>query len=152
MEVNQEYLRQAIELAVQAKNEGNHPFGALLVIDGKVVLTAKNSVNTDCNPTCHAETNLVQSGIRQLTKVQLAEAMLYTSCEPCAMCAGAIYWAGIRKVIYALSSLELGKMAGEELSISCREIYSRTGEKMDVSGPLLLDEARKPHENFWSQD
>jgi tRNA(Arg) A34 adenosine deaminase TadA len=149
MEIDQSFIREAIKLADQAKESGNHPFGALLVIDEKVILKAQNTVNSDTNPTSHAETNLVQLAIQQLTKQQLASAILYTSCEPCAMCSGAIYWSGIRKVIYALSTEELGRMAGGDMNISCREIFARTRENVEVVGPLLIDEARKAHEEFW---
>ena len=149
MEINQSFIRQAIELADQAKVSGDHPFGALLVIDEKVVLQAQNTVNLDRNPTAHAETNLIQQAIRQLTNQQLASATLYTSCEPCAMCSGAIYWAGIRQVVYALSSEELGKITGGDLNISCRAIFANTRAKVEVVGPLLIDEARKAHEDYW---
>ena len=110
------FVRQAIALAGQARREGNHPFGALLVLDGDVVLTATNSVATDGDPTAHAETNLVAKAIRELTPEQIRRAVLYTSCEPCAMCVGKMYWAGIRAIVYALSSQELARLAGSGLS------------------------------------
>lgn len=149
MEIHQFFIRQTIELAKQSKAAGNHPFAALLVIDGKVILKAQNTVHTDSNPTSHAETNLVQLAIRQLAAPQLTAATLYTSCEPCVMCCGAIYWSGIRKVVYGLSSEELGKITGGDLNISCREIFARAKEQVEIVGPLMLDEARKAHEGFW---
>ena len=97
-----EFLREAIGLSREARAAGNHPFGALLVVDGAVVLRARNTVHTDDDPTAHAETNLVADAIRRLTREQIARSVLYTSCEPCAMCVGKIYWAGIRAVVYAL--------------------------------------------------
>src|SRR5215813_1460815 len=150
MTVEEQFIRQAIELARQAREHDNHPFGALLVIDNQVVLTAENTINTDKNPTCHAETNLVQKAIRKLSPEQLAKAALYTSTEPCVMCTGAIYWAGIRKLIYGLANEELAKLAGERLPISCREILDRAWEKVEIIGPLLTDEALAVHEGFWN--
>lgn len=150
MEVNEQFIRQAIQLAKQARQRGNDPFGALLAIDGQVVLTAENTVNSEKNPTCHAETNLVQRAIRGLTQEQIAEATLYASCEPCAMCTGTLYWAGIRKVVYALSTEGLAKIAGGNLVISCREILARAQDRIDVAGPFLVEEAIKVHEGFWS--
>src|SRR5215212_1670135 len=100
METRERFIRQAIELAREARTHGNHPFGALLVVDERVVLTAENAVNSERNPTAHAETNLVQKAIREVAPDQIARATLYTSCEPCAMCTGAIYWAGVRSVVY----------------------------------------------------
>ena len=96
MSAHEQFVRQAIVLAGEARDRGNHPFGALLVLDGEVVLTATNTVVTDRDPTAHAETNLVAAAIRDLPRDQMGRAVLYTSCEPCAMCVGKMYWAGIR--------------------------------------------------------
>jgi tRNA(Arg) A34 adenosine deaminase TadA len=143
------FVRQAIALATQARGDGNHPFGALLALDGQVVLTATNSVITDHDPTAHAETNLVAAAIRQLSRDQIERAVLYTSCEPCAMCVGKMYWAGIRTVVYGLSSQELAVLAGPDFLIPCRELFERAVEPVAVVGPMLADEARAVHVGFW---
>jgi tRNA(Arg) A34 adenosine deaminase TadA len=150
MKVEERFIRQAIELARQARAKGNHPFGSLLVIDDEVVLTAENTVNTESNPTGHAETNLVQKAIRELAEEVRQQATLYTSTEPCAMCTGAIYWAGIRKVVYALSGEELAKQAGERLRISCRIIFASAVDEVEVAGPFLTSEALAVHQGFWT--
>src|SRR5262249_2679733 len=80
------FVRQAGTVAAQARRDGNQPFGALLVVDGDVVLTAMNSVGADRDPTAHAETNLMAKAIRELPHDHIRRAVLYTSCEPCAMC------------------------------------------------------------------
>ena len=144
-----EFLRQAIELARQARLAGNHPFGALLVLDGNIVLTAQNTVATDRDPTAHAETNLVAAAVRQMSADQIRRSVLYTSCEPCAMCVGKIYWAGIRSIVFALSSEELAVFAGGDFLVPCRELLARASEPLQVVGPLLPDEARKVHVGFW---
>ncbi len=149
MKIEEEFLRRAIEIALDARRHGNQPFGAHLELDGKVALTAENTVNSDRNPTRHAETNLVQKAIEALTEEQRAQATLYTSCEPCAMCAGAIYWAGIRKIVYALSSEQLARSAGETGLAACKEVFKRIGEEIEVAGPFLFEEAMKPHEGYW---
>jgi tRNA(Arg) A34 adenosine deaminase TadA len=143
------FLKQAIELARQARAAGNHPFGALLVLDGRVVLTAQNTVATDRDPTAHAETNLVAAAIRQLMPEQIRRSVLYTSCEPCAMCTGTMYWAGIRSLVYALSSEELAVMAGRNFLVPCTELFARAVEHVQITGPLLLGEAREVHVGFW---
>lgn len=143
------FIRAAIDLASQARRQGNHPFGALLVLDGEVVLTATNSVRTDQDPTAHAETNLVAAAIRHLSPALIARATLYTSCEPCAMCVGTMYWAGIRSVVYALSSEDLALMAGADFLVPCRELFQRASEAVSVVGPMLTDEARAVHAGFW---
>jgi tRNA(Arg) A34 adenosine deaminase TadA len=144
-----EFVRQAIALADQARAAGNHPFGALLTLDGQVVLTATNSVITDRDPTAHAETNVVAAAIRQLSREQIGRAVLYTSCEPCAMCVGKMYWAGIRTVVYGLSSQELAVLAGPDFLVPCRDLFQRAIEPVAVSGPMLADEARAVHEGYW---
>ena len=143
------FIRQAIGLARQARDAGNHPFGALLVLDGTIVLTARNSIAVDRDPTAHAETNLVAAAIRQLSRDEMQRSILYTSCEPCAMCVGKMYWAGIRAVVYGLSSDELARLAGRDFLIPCRELFQRAAESVSVTGPLLEDEARAVHAGYW---
>ena len=150
MDIQEDFARQTIELARQARLAGNHPFGALLVVNGKVTLTAQNTVTTDCDPTAHAETNLVSEAIRQLSPVQIRRSVLYTSCEPCAMCVGKMYWAGIRSIAYALPAEELAALAGRDFLIPCSELFGRAIEQVTITGPLLLDEARQVHLGFWS--
>lgn len=145
------FVRRAIALAHQARSEGNHPFGALLVLDEQVVLTATNSVMTARDPTGHAETNLVALAIEQLSPDQLKRSTLYTSCEPCAMCAGKMYWAGIRSVVYALSAEELAVLAGPDFLVPCRDLFARAAERVTVVGPMLLEEARAVHLGFWDK-
>jgi tRNA(Arg) A34 adenosine deaminase TadA len=150
MDDQEDFVRQAIELARQARLAGNHPFGALLVVDGEVVLTAQNTVATDRDPTAHAETNLVSKAIRHLSPDQIHRAVLYTSCEPCAMCVGKMYWAGIRSIAYALPAEELAALAGRDFLIPCAELFGRAVEQVAITGPLLLHEAREVHLGFWS--
>jgi tRNA(Arg) A34 adenosine deaminase TadA len=150
MDVQEHFARQAIELARQARLAGNHPFGALLAVDGEVALTAQNTVTTDRDPTAHAETNLVTQAIRHLSPDEIRRSVLYTSCEPCAMCVGKMYWAGIRSVVYALPAEELAALAGRDFLIPCTELFARASEKVTITGPLLLNEAREVHLGFWS--
>jgi len=142
-------VRQVIALAREAREAGNHPFGSLLALDGIAVLTARNTVRTDRDPTAHAETNLLAEAIRQLTPEQIARSVLYTSCEPCAMCVGKMYWAGIRTLVYALPASELAKLAGGSFLVPCRDLFTRANDRVAVVGPLLVDEARVVHEGYW---
>jgi tRNA(Arg) A34 adenosine deaminase TadA len=147
--VHFDFMRQAIALAQQARANGDHPFGALLVQDGKVVCTAVNTVNTYHDCTHHAELNLVSKAARQFLPDVLAELVLYTSTEPCVMCAGAIFWAGIRTVVYGCPAKVLGHIAGDIFVIPSREIFARAKETTQVIGPILEDEAVHVHEGFW---
>jgi len=150
MDIHESFARQAIELARQARLAGNHPFGALLAVDGKVTLTAQNTVATDRDPTAHAETNLVTKAVRSLSSDQIRRSVIYTSCEPCAMCVGKMYWAGIRSIAYGLPAEELAALAGRDFLIPCRELFARAAEHVTVTGPLMLNEAREVHLGFWS--
>jgi lactoylglutathione lyase len=143
-------MRVALEEARAAAKAGNHPFGAVLVVDGEVVLKAQNTVMTDGDPTCHAETNLVRQASKSLQHSQLARATLVTSTEPCAMCSGAIYWAGMQRVVYGCSGRALGSISGEELDIACTQVLS-SGKlhKVDVCGPVLEAECEALHQSFW---
>ena len=142
-------VRQVIALAREAREAGDHPFGALLALDGMTVLTARNTVHTDRDPTAHAETNLLAEAIRQLTPEQIARSVLYASCEPCAMCVGKMYWAGIRTLVYALPASELAKLAGGSFLVPCRDLFTRAKDRVAVIGPVLGDEARVVHEGYW---
>lgn len=149
-EAHEGFVRQAIELARQARVAGNHPFGALLVADGQVLLTAQNTVATDRDPTAHAETNLVARAIRELSPDAIRRSVLYTSCEPCAMCVGKMYWAGIRSIVYALPAEALAELAGRDFLMPCAELFGRAIEPVSVMGPLLVEEARAVHLGFWT--
>ena len=148
-DVHERFARQAIELARQAREAGNHPFGALLVLDGDVIASAQNTVHTDRDPTAHAETNLVARAIREFSPEQIRRSVLYTSCEPCAMCVGKMYWAGIRTIVYALSAEELAQLAGGSFLVPCRELLARAAEPVTVIGPLLLNDALDVHLGYW---
>ncbi len=145
------HLRRAIEVAGNARTHGNHPFGAILIApDGTIALEAENTVVTGNDVTGHAETNLVRTAWGSIPHDELAGYTLVTSCEPCAMCAGAIYWAGIGAVVYGLSEAELFALAGEPmLSHPCRSIFADGSRAITVVGPLLEDEAVVPHQGFW---
>ena len=151
-----EHLKTAISVAWRARANGNHPFGAVLVDENnRVVLQAENTVITGRNSTGHAETNLVRLATEQFSPHQLAPCTLYSSTEPCAMCAGAIYWSQIGRVVYALSEIDLYAIIGpspEHLLLPCREVFAHSQRPVEVRGPAsALDfEARAVHENFWT--
>ncbi|KAI5914703.1 nucleoside deaminase [Thauera sp. 2A1] len=141
------YLRRAIELSRIARDKGNGAYGAVLVgADGQVLAEAENNQVTDRDPTGHAETNLVRIAAKRFDARTLAGATLYASAEPCAMCAGAVFWSGVKRVVYALGSernYALLPPSGDELRIGCREILGRAGRAVEVVGPALEDEAAR---------
>ena len=152
---DERHLLAAIELARRAREHGNHPFGALLVDeDGNVVLEAENTVRTDRDATGHAETNLIRLATARFEGDFLERCTLYTSTEPCAMCAAAIFWGNVRRVVFALSQEEITRISGGkpenfQLEITCRELFAYGDHEVEVSGPHLLEEARAVHDGFW---
>lgn len=149
-------LRVSFEAAMRAREKGNHPFGAVLVDEnGVVVLEGENNVVTGMDITGHAETNLVREACKKFDQGFLAKCTLYASTEPCPMCAGAIYWSGIRKVVYGLSqdkfySGVLGGVEGDGFRLACEDVLSHGEHEVAVIGPLLEEEASKVHEGFWT--
>jgi tRNA(Arg) A34 adenosine deaminase TadA len=138
-------MREAFAIARRARAHGNRPFGALLVAgNGAVLAAAENSQLTDEQVLAHAEMNLLYRVTRELAPDVLAGATLYTSAEPCAMCAGAIFWSGIGAVVYGLSGDRLHELSGfdpQVLVASAREVLSKAGRSVVVVGPILESEA-----------
>ena len=155
MSNDRQHLRRALELARQARGHGNHPFGALLVdAEGNVVLEAENTVNTDRDVTAHAETNLVRAASARFDPEFLARCTIYTSTEPCVMCAGAIYWANVRRIVFGLSLEQINAITARDptdmqLGLSSREVFARANHSVDVSGPHLPKESLAVHDGFW---
>jgi tRNA(Arg) A34 adenosine deaminase TadA len=148
-------LLLAIDVARGARAHGNHPFGALLADDdGSVLLQAENTVVTGSDATGHAETNLVRLASAAYSYNQLENLTLYTSTEPCAMCAGAIFWSGIGRVVYALAESTLYEFTGDDhsnltLVLPCRDVFAAGRRAIAVEGPFDLAEARQVHAGFW---
>ena len=148
-------LRRAIEVAARSRAHGNHPFGAVLANeDGRIALEAENTVVTDHDVTGHAETNLVSAATRRFDADELGTMTLVTSCEPCAMCAGAIYWSGIGAVVYGLAEARLLELTDADpenptLALPCRTVLGAGQRAITVTGPLLEAEAGVPHAGFW---
>lgn len=127
---DEQFLRLSFAVAQRSLTHGNHPFGCIVVgADGKVLIETENGYMPDHDGTAHAERLAATQACRTLGREVLATATLYSSAEPCAMCAGAIYWAGIGRVVYGLS-----------------------GQRpTEVVGPLLEDEAEALHEGVWTK-
>jgi tRNA(Arg) A34 adenosine deaminase TadA len=147
------YLHAAIELAWRARRNGNHPFGAILVdAQGQELLRAENTVVSGRDVTAHAETNLVRLASARFEPAVLRSCTMYASTEPCAMCAGAIHWAQIGRLVFALSASTLYAIVGSapaELHLPCREVFARSIRPMTVIGPALETAARAVHADFW---
>jgi tRNA(Arg) A34 adenosine deaminase TadA len=147
------YLRKAIVWSHAARRRGNRPFGALVVsAAGEVLAEAYcNSAETG-DVTGHAELNVVRMlGARRLAREVLAEATLYASGEPCVMCAGAIFWSDIGRVVFGLDAGRLRAFRGDarDGALSCRDVFGSAPHPVECLGPALLDEAAAAHVGAW---
>jgi Cytosine/adenosine deaminases len=155
-DVDLQHLRTSIRVAAETRAAGAHPFGALVVdrTGAVVAVCGNNSLPPHGDPTQHAELRAVAAAARELGADGMVGSTLYTSAEPCAMCAGAAYWTGIDRVVYALSEHRLLELTGDHpenptFSLPCREVFARGQRRIEVVGPAIEDEAAAPHEGFW---
>jgi tRNA(Arg) A34 adenosine deaminase TadA len=143
-------MTEAIRLANEARERGDEPFGALLVADNRSILEARNAVNTDGDVTQHAELRLISKAGSRLPTAMVAETTLYASTEPCAMCCGAIYWAGIRHLVFGFPAHRLEEMTGGGgIHRSSRDVLGDATGDIRIEGPILEEEAAGPHRGFW---
>jgi tRNA(Arg) A34 adenosine deaminase TadA len=149
-------LRRAFDVAQRSRKQGDHPFGALLAgPDGTVLIEQGNGFSTQGGDmTAHAELLLATRASRAYSACFLADCTIYTSAEPCAMCAGAIYWAGIGRVVYGQSEKSLRASTGDHpenptLDLPCRTVFGAGARKVEVIGPLLEQEAAALADGFW---
>ncbi len=134
------FMRQAIRLAEESVDHGGGPFGAVIVRDGEVVSASSNSVTLACDPTAHAEVSAIREACRKLGTFSLRGCTIYTSCEPCPMCLGAIYWAGIDRIWYANTRSDAA-----EIGFADDFIYAELSKPLESRTlpikPLLRSEA-----------
>ena len=149
------FLRIAIAESEKARAAGNHPFASILVgRNGDILMTQHNAYMPDHDMTGHAERVLMTRASITLPPDVLRGATIYTSAEPCAMCAGAIYWTGLRCVVFALSEARLKEITGNHpenptLDLPCRTVLEAGQRRVEVIGPLLEDEAAECHKGAW---
>jgi tRNA(Arg) A34 adenosine deaminase TadA len=151
------FLRRSFDVARRAVSHGNHPFGAILVdANGNVLIEAENGYMPSRDGTAHAERLLSTKACTTIEPDVLKTATLYSSAEPCAMCAGAMYWAGIGRLVYGLSEHRLRGVTGNHpenptLDLPCREVLGSGQRPVQVVGPLLEDEAEALHAGIWDK-
>ena len=146
---HEEFIKRTYVLARAAQTNGDHPFGAVLVIDGEVALECLNTVNTSGDATRHPELDILRLAASELSAAELERATLYASTEPCAMCCGAIYWSGVSRLVYGCPTEILGEIAGGSFVVPSRELFSKGRRKIEVIGPVLAEEGVEIHKGFW---
>lgn len=149
------YLREAIRWSQVARDRGNRPFGAVVVADdGRVLSEAWNNTSETGDCTGHAETTAIRQLAGKADRDTLAQATLYSSAEPCVMCAGAIFWSNIGRVVFGIDAVALRVFRGEraeqrDVELSCRDVFASSPHPIECIGPVLGDEAAVPHQGFW---
>ena len=149
------YLMQAIAWATTARERGNRPFGAVIVsADDEVLAQAYCNTTETGDCTGHAETNAIRAMGNNATREVLARATLYASGEPCVMCAGAIFWANIGRVVFGIDAVSLRVFRGErgeqrDADLSCTDVFAASPHRIECIGQTMIEEASAPHLNFW---
>jgi tRNA(Arg) A34 adenosine deaminase TadA len=143
--IHEAHMREVFAIARRARAHGNRPFGAMLVAgNGAVLSVAENSQVTDEQVLAHAEMNLLRRAVQDFTPDVLAAATMYSSAEPCAMCAGAMFWSGVSRLVFGLSGDRLHQLSGfsqQMLVASARDVLARAGGHIDIVGPIFELEA-----------
>lgn len=144
------FLQQAIDLALENASSGQGgPYGALIVKDNKLIASSGNMVTSTLDPTAHAEVMAIRQACKKLNDFQLHDCVLYTSCEPCPMCLGAIYWARLKKVYFACSRHDAAAAKFDD-SFIYDEISVLPSERTIPMLHLNLPNALQPF-NIWTE-
>jgi guanine deaminase len=135
-----DFMRQAIALALENVRNGGGPFAAVIAKNGALIATGANRVTATNDPTAHAEVVAIREACKRLESFQLDHCELFTTCEPCPMCLGAIYWARPGKVFYAASAADAAA-AGFDDAFIYRELAVPHRERRIPMDQILRDEA-----------
>ena len=141
MSTDEFFMQEAIRLAAAAVTRGNEPFGALLVKDGIAVFSNENQIYTANDPTYHAEAGLLRNFCASTRITDLSVYTLYSSCEPCFMCCGAMVWTKLGRLVYGASDIDLCNILGEEGSNCCEIVFSRSAHRPEVTSGVLRNES-----------
>ena len=146
---NEELMRRAIDLAVENVKSGGGPFGAVIARDGHIISTGVNRVTANNDPTAHAEVSAIRAACTKLGTFNLEGCVIYTSCEPCPMCLGAIYWAHIDKIYYGANQHDAAAINFDD-SFIYRELELPMNKRRKPVENLLHNEALAPF-NMWRE-
>lgn len=139
------HMRRAFELAREAADRGDQPFGSVLVRDDTIIMADSNHIHTEDDIRRHPELHLAYRACRELDPDSRAKTVMYTSTEPCPMCAGGMATAGFGRVVYSVNNDEIAEFTGDEPFVRSAKILNGVS---DVDGPVLNDEGRQIHVDF----
>ena len=135
------FMRKAIEFSRLAAEHGNEPFGAVLVKNDEMVFTNENQIYTRHDPTFHGEAGLIREFCAQTGITDLQEYTMYSSCEPCFMCSGAMVWVKLGRLVYAASNMELEKILGNEGCNCSKMVFDNSFWQPQVTAGVLREES-----------
>ena len=145
------FMRKAIELSRLAVEHGNEPFGAVLVKDGEIVFSNENQIYTKHDPTYHGEAGLIREFCAQTAITDLRDYTLYTSCEPCFMCSGAMVWVKLGRLVYGASNVDLEHILGNEGCNCSSMVFENSFWKPEVSAHVLREECLPILEEYFGK-
>lgn len=137
----EDFMRKAIELSIENVKNGGGPFGAVIVKDGEIVATGVNRVTANHDPTAHAEVSAIRAACEKLGTFDLEGCEIYTSCEPCPMCLGAIYWAHLDKIYYGNNKTDAARIGFDD-SFIYDELALKREDRNKAMEELLPEEAK----------
>lgn len=141
MDRDELFMKQAIALAEQAAAHGNEPFGAVLVKDGEAVYTNENQIYSATDPTFHAEAGLIRRFCGETGITDLSEYTLYSSCEPCFMCSGALVWVRLGRLVYGAGNSDLAALLNEEGCNCSKLVFDHSPFRPEVTSGVLREES-----------
>ena len=150
MEQDEEFMKEAIHLSALAVEHGNEPFGAVLVKDGKIIFTNENQIYTMTDPTFHAESGLIRRFCAETHITDLSVYTLYSSCEPCHMCSGALVWAKIGTLVYGASDKDLCRILGVKGSECSKTVFEQAGYHPVVRAGVLKEESMRVLKEYFA--
>ena len=147
---DKKFMKEAIRLSKLAVEHGNEPFGAVLVKDGEIVFSNENQIYTRHDPTFHGEAGLIREFCAQTAITDLREYTLYSSCEPCFMCSGALVWVKLGRLVYGAGHMELEHILGNEGCNCSRMVFEQSFWQPKVTEGVLREEALEILEKYFS--
>lgn len=143
------FMEEALRLSKAAAQHGNEPFGAVLVKDGAIVYSNENQVHSASDPTFHAEAGLLRRFCAETGITDLREYTLYSSCEPCFMCSGAMVWTRLGRLVYGASNRDLCAIFGEEGSDCSHLVFSHSDHQPEVTAGVLRQECLEVLQSYF---
>ena len=145
------FMQKAIELSRLAVAHGNEPFGAVLVKDGEIVFTNENQIYTRHDPTFHGEAGLIREFCAQTNVTDLRDYTMYSSCEPCFMCSGAMVWVKLGRLVYGASNIELEAILGNEGCCCSQMVFDHSFWQPQVTAGVLREESLSILREYFSK-